>query len=103
MGHFYHLIREPLGQPIREWINKIPHKGLIRYLDYFNTERIAVVGSKALADVLVHKADDFTKPPQFVRVIGNVIGVGLVLAEGEEHKVRHDLPPSRQHLADFDG
>ncbi|KAI4287265.1 MAG: hypothetical protein L6R35_003474 [Caloplaca aegaea] len=87
MGHFYHLIREPLGQPIREWINKIPHKGLIRYLDYFNTERIAVVGSKALADVLVHKADDFTKPPQFVRVIGNVIGVGLVLAEGEEHKM----------------
>lgn len=103
MGHFYRLIREPLGQPIREWINKIPHKGLIRYLDYFNTERIAVVGSKALAEVLVHKADDFMKPPQFVRVIGNVIGVGLFLAEGEEHKVCHDISPSCQNLADFDG
>lgn len=90
MGHFYCLINESQGQPIRRWINEIPHNGLIRYLDFFNRERIAVVGSKALAEVLVHKAYDFVKPPQFIRGIGNIVGVGLFLAEGDVHKVRCD-------------
>lgn len=88
MGHFFRIISEPQGQPIRQWINQIPHHGLIRYLDFFNRERVVVVGSKALAEVLVHRAYDFVKPPQFVKGIGNILGVGLFLAEGDEHKVR---------------
>lgn len=91
MGHFSRLISEPQGQPLRRWINDIPHKGLIRYLDFFNSERIAVFGSTAVAEVLVHKAYDFVKPPQFAKGFGNVFGIGLLLAEGDEHKV-HCLP-----------
>lgn len=87
MGQFWCLVNEPQGQPLRRWINELPHNGLIRYLDFFNRERIAVVGPKALAEVLVHKAYDFTKPPQFVRALGNTLGIGLFLAEGEVHKV----------------
>lgn len=90
MGHFFRIITEPQGQPIRQWINGTPHNGLFRYLDFFNSERIAVVGSKALAEVLVHRAYDFVKPPQFVTGIGSILGVGLFLAEGEEHKVKCD-------------
>ncbi|KAL9058378.1 MAG: hypothetical protein Q9206_001963 [Seirophora lacunosa] len=86
MGHCSRLIREPMGQPMRDWVNSIPHSGLIRYLDFFNTERVAVVGSKALADILVHKPYDFVKPPTFARVVGSVVGIGLFLAEGDEHK-----------------
>ncbi|KAL8928191.1 MAG: hypothetical protein Q9208_001901 [Pyrenodesmia sp. 3 TL-2023] len=95
MGQFWCLINEPQGQPLRRWINEIPHSGLIRYLDFFNRERIAVVGPKALAEVLVHKAYDFTKPPQFVRALGNILGIGLFLAEGKVHKrQRKNLLPA---------
>lgn len=97
MGHCSRLIREPMGQPMRDWVNSIPHSGLIRYLDFFNTERVAVVGSKALADILVHKPYDFVKPPTFARVVGSVVGIGLFLAEGDEHKVCYDTSRLAQH------
>lgn len=87
MGHFFRIVSEPQGQPMRRWINELPNHGIIRYLDFFNRERIAVFGSKALTEVLVQKPYDFIKPPQIARGIGNVLGVGLFLAEGDEHKV----------------
>lgn len=98
MGQFWCLVNEPQGQPLRRWINEIPHNGLIRYLDFFSRERIAVVGPKALAEVLVHKVNDFTKPPQFVRALGNILGIGLFLAEGEVHKVSREIIGSWQYL-----
>ncbi|KAL9030427.1 MAG: hypothetical protein Q9196_001459 [Gyalolechia fulgens] len=104
MGHFSRIIGEPQGQPLRQWINDIPHNGLIRYLDFFNSERIAVFGSTALAEVLVHKAYDFVKPPQFARGFGSIFGIGLFLAEGEEHKrQRKNLLPAfaYRHIKDL--
>ncbi|KAL9005984.1 MAG: hypothetical protein Q9188_001274 [Gyalolechia gomerana] len=104
MGHFSRIVSEPQGQPLRQWINDIPQNGLIRYLDFFNTERIAVFGFTALADVLVHKAYDFVKPPQFARGLGSIFGIGLFLAEGEEHKrQRRNLLPafSYRHIKDL--
>ncbi|KAL8767275.1 MAG: hypothetical protein Q9209_006201 [Squamulea sp. 1 TL-2023] len=86
MGHFFRIIREPIGQPLRRWNNEVPHQGMIRYLDFFNRERLVVLGSRALTEVLVQKSYDFIKPPQFARGIGNILGVGLFFAEGDEHK-----------------
>ncbi len=93
MGHFWYLISEPQGQPLRRWINEIPHDGLIRYLDFFNRERIAVFGPRALAEILIHKPYDFTKPAQFVRALENILGNGLFLAEGDVHKVSFEGTP----------
>ncbi|KAL8777119.1 MAG: hypothetical protein Q9213_008000 [Squamulea squamosa] len=86
MGNFFRIIREPIGQPLRRWNNEVPHQGMIRYLDFFNRERLLVLGSRALTEVLIQKPYDFTKPPQFARGIGNILGVGLFFAEGDEHK-----------------
>ncbi|KAL8731510.1 MAG: hypothetical protein Q9166_003356 [cf. Caloplaca sp. 2 TL-2023] len=95
MGHFVRIMKEPQGQPLRRWTNEIPNDGMIRYLDFFNRERIAVFGSRALAEVLVQKPYDFIKPPQFAGGIGNVLGIGLFLAEGDEHKrQRKNLLPA---------
>ena len=87
MGHFFSIIREPQGQPMRRWINEVEHKGIVRYLDFFNKERIAVFGSEALTDILISKPYDFVKPIQIARGIGNVLGAGLFLSECDEHKV----------------
>ena len=89
------MLKEPNGEMIRRWQNEIPNDGLIRYLDLFNQETVVPVGSKALAEVTVHKAYEFIKPPQMVAGLGKILGVGLFLAEGDEHKVLQTLsvPP----------
>ncbi|KAL8643001.1 MAG: hypothetical protein Q9226_008440 [Calogaya cf. arnoldii] len=74
------------GDVLRSWANTVPNNGLIRYLDFFNLERVAIVGPAALADVLVHKCYDFEKPPQLRKGISRILGLGLFLSEGEVHK-----------------
>ena len=86
LGHRLLVSREPNGQIFRRWQAEIPNDGLLRYLDVFNTEIIVPVGPKALAEILVHKSHDFIKPPQLVSALGKILGVGLFLAEGDQHK-----------------
>ena len=74
---------------MRKWINSVPNEGLIRYNYYLNTERVFLTSPKALAEVLVTKSYDFQKPNEARQVLGRLLGVGILLAEGEEHKVYH--------------
>jgi cytochrome P450 len=76
-------------------INSIPNQGLIRYLGPFNQERLFITSPKALAEVLVTKNYEFIKPEQLRFTIGRILGVGILLAEGDEHKVqRKNLLPA---------
>ena len=68
-------------------MEEIPNDGIIRYLDIFNIERLAVVSPAALAEVLVHRCYDFEKPSQIRKGISRILGMGLFLAEGNVHKV----------------
>lgn len=87
-GQFYAIFREPSGDPARRWNEEIPNNGLIYYRGIFNLERILVTSPKALAEVLVQKNYDFVKPRFFTEGLGRLLGIGILLAEGEEHKVR---------------
>ena len=42
---------------------------------------------KALAEVLVQKNYEFIKPQRLRDGLGRLLGVGILLAEGDEHKV----------------
>ena len=68
-------------------MDEVPNDGLIRYMHAFNQERVAVVGPTALREVLVSKSYDFVKPRQLSANIGRIIGLGILFAEGDEHKV----------------
>lgn len=87
MGHFFAMMKNGPGNSIRTWVEEIPNDGIIRYLDAFNMERLAIVSPAALADVLVHKNYDFEKPLPIRKGISRILGTGLFLAEGETHKV----------------
>ena len=89
-------MKEPTGKPMLEWVNSVPNNGLIRYTSVLNTERILVTNAKALGEVLVTKSYDFVKPSGIREGIGKILGVGILLAEGEEHKVRR---PDFRHNA----
>ncbi|KAI4102092.1 MAG: hypothetical protein LQ345_007385 [Seirophora villosa] len=92
MGHFWQMIDAGPGVVLRSWANSVPNNGVIRYLDFFNLERVAVVSPAALAEVLVHKCYDFEKPPQLRKGISRILGMGLFLSEGDVHKKQ------RKHL-----
>lgn len=80
---------EPSGAPMQRWVNDIPNDGLIRYTHLFNAERLLITSPKALGEVLVQKNYDFIKPAMVRNGLGRILGVGVLLAEGEEHKVKH--------------
>lgn len=74
------------------------HDGLIRYLFFFNRERLLVASPKALAEVLVTKSYVFEKPEAMRGLLGRVLGHGILLAEGDEHKAqRRNLLPAFQY------
>ncbi|KAI1503676.1 cytochrome P450 [Biscogniauxia marginata] len=103
-GHFRKIIAEPTGVPMREWVATVPNDGLLRYLGLFNEERLLVTGPKALSEVLVTSNYDFEKPATVGASIGRILGVGVLLAEGEEHKVqRKNLMPAFafRHIKDL--
>ena len=73
---------------MRRWNHETPNDGLLYYTGLFNEERLLVTGPKALAEVLVQKNYDFIKPKLFTEGLGQLLGIGILLAEGDEHKVR---------------
>lgn len=73
-----------------DWINQVPNDGLIRYRMRFNKERVLITSPKALSEVLVQRNYEFAKPSTLGLGLGRILGVGLIIAEGEEHKVCHE-------------
>ena len=72
----------------------MPNDGLIRYLHVFNAERVFLTSPKALAEVLVTKNYEFIKPSFFLANLGRLLGIGILFAEGDEHKVSYGLSHS---------
>ncbi|EFX02729.1 cytochrome p450 monooxygenase [Grosmannia clavigera kw1407] len=91
LGHHRRILREPTGAPAADWINSIPNDGLIRYMTIFNQERLLVTKPKALSEVLVSKNYDFCKPRLMRQALSRVLGVGILLAEGDEHRYQRKL------------
>ncbi|KAK3996473.1 cytochrome P450 4V2 [Cladorrhinum sp. PSN332] len=95
MGNFAEIRRYPTGIPHRNWINSIPNDGIIRYLSLFNMERLLITSPEALREVLNTKNYEFQKPYNMRFNLGRILGVGVLLAEGDEHKKqRRDLGPA---------
>jgi cytochrome P450 len=60
-----------------------------------NSERLIVASPKALSEVLVTQNYDFIKPAHVTAGLGRLLGVGVLLAEGDEHKFqRKNLMPA---------
>ncbi|KFY38115.1 hypothetical protein V495_06754 [Pseudogymnoascus sp. VKM F-4514 (FW-929)] len=95
MGQWDNIVAETLGGPQRRWSRTIPNEGIIRFLGIFNKERLLITSPKALSEVLTTKSYDFVKPYQFSIGVGRIVGKGVLLAEGDEHKFqRKNLMPA---------
>lgn len=57
----------------------------------WGTPRVAPTNAKTLGEVLVQKNYDFVKPATFRQGLARLLGVGILLAEGDEHKRQRKL------------
>ncbi|KAK5116146.1 hypothetical protein LTR62_008472 [Meristemomyces frigidus] len=97
-GHATLIPDERSGSPMDDWVNTVPNDGLIRYRMKRNQERILLTSVKGLAEVLVQRNYDFVKPRRLRFGLGRILGVGLIIAEGDEHKQqRKQLMPAFAH------
>ncbi|KAJ5721176.1 Cytochrome monooxygenase FUM15 [Penicillium malachiteum] len=77
------------------WIKDLPHEGLLRYYLVGNLEWVMPISSDALRAILVTKVYDFEKPEIMSYGMRKTLGNGILLVEGEEHKVqRKNLMPA---------
>ena len=47
-----------------------------------------VTNPKVLSEFLVQRSYEFIKPRRIQQTIGKILGIGILFAEGNEHKVR---------------
>ncbi|KAL6714499.1 hypothetical protein ACLMJK_007924 [Lecanora helva] len=101
-GQFKRIRDEPSGAPHRDWINTIPNDGLIYYNGLLNAERLLITSPLGLTEVLTTKSYEFVKPAMITVGLGRVLGMGLIIAEGDEHK-RKNLAPAfaYRHIKDL--
>ncbi|KAF2271560.1 cytochrome P450 [Westerdykella ornata] len=104
LGHYKRIFQEPTGEPQRDWIDSVPNDGVIYYRWLLNRPRVLITSPKALAEVLVQRNYEFTKPARLRKGLGRLLGVGILVAEGDEHKrQRKALMPafSFRHIKDL--
>lgn len=87
LGHYKRIYHEATGEPQRDWIDQVENDGVIHYRWIFNEPRVLITSPKALGEVLVQRSYEFVKPERVRVGIGRLLGVGVLLAEGDEHKV----------------
>ncbi|KAI1810819.1 cytochrome P450 [Poronia punctata] len=94
--------KRPPGQLFLDTVKKHPNSDFIN-MSAFDLE-VLVARPRPLADVLVHKAYDFVKPPKVSAFLRHVLGDGLIMVEGDQHKfLRKNTMPafSFRHIKDL--
>lgn len=74
------------NEPYVSWVKKWPTADFIRYITFGNSEALLVTSLAAHKEILQAKCYSFIKPPFFKRLIADIVGLGLVFSEGDEHK-----------------
>ncbi|OJD40427.1 cytochrome p450 [Diplodia corticola] len=89
------VMARPPGGEFLNWVKTIPNDGLIRFRGFFNVDRIIPTHPRTIADVLVHNSYDFEKPARLRSFLRRILGDGLIMVEGDEHRFqRKNIMPS---------
>ncbi|KAF3007241.1 hypothetical protein E8E14_009234 [Neopestalotiopsis sp. 37M] len=96
------VVDRPPGDLFLDIIKKYPGEELLSLTTL--DSHILVAKPRLLADVLVHKAYDFVKPPNISGFLRYILGDGLIVVEGDQHKfLRKSTMPafSFRHIKDL--
>ncbi|RGB26998.1 cytochrome P450 [Rhizophagus diaphanus] len=81
-GNFKSILTKE--EPFLKWIQK--YGKIVKLYGIFNRPTIVIADTKIIQDITLNHVYDFIKPPEMWNDFILIIGRGLVLAEGEEHK-----------------
>jgi cytochrome P450 len=79
------------ASPVAEyvaWAKKWPDEPFIRHLSFGNSEALLVNSISAHRQVLQTKCYSFGKPAFFERLVGDIVGKGLMFSVGDEHRTQ---------------
>jgi cytochrome P450 len=85
-GQFFTIIAEEVGTPNREW-----HKTygpIVRYFFPFGAERLSIADDDALNHMCIKNPYNFPKPDRARQWMVRILGMGVLLAEGNPHKTQ---------------
>ncbi|KAJ8109601.1 hypothetical protein ONZ43_g6090 [Nemania bipapillata] len=77
--------QEHQGQLFLDIAQDTPNDGLLLLREGFQ-DRVLVVSTSIIAELLVHRTYDFIKPPEVANFMRHFLGDGLIIVEGERHK-----------------
>ncbi|PTB68637.1 cytochrome P450 [Trichoderma citrinoviride] len=69
-----------------EWVRQWPDAPFIRYLSFGNAEVLLVNSLEAAREVLQTHGNSFVKPAFFEKLVGEMMGTGVLFSVGEQHK-----------------
>jgi cytochrome P450 len=85
-------------------MTEVPNQGLICFRGFFYQDRLLLSDPKALAEVLVTRTYDFEKPGRVRNFLRTILGDGLIIVEGDEHRFqRKNIMPvfSFRHIKEL--
>lgn len=85
---FKRLLVEPGPEQLSRWALDIPNEGLIAYRGVFNIERVLVTNTAGVHDIFSLRPYEFPKPTFVKTIFRGVIGDGLVVVDGDQHKLQ---------------
>lgn len=94
--------KRPPGDLFLDLAKRFPGEELLN-LSVTGNE-VLITQPRLLADLLVHRAYDFVKPPKISSFLRHVLGDGLIIVEGNQHKfLRKNTMPafSFRHIKDL--
>lgn len=98
------VFKKPPANDFLNWIENVPNDGLIAFQGIFHEPKVMLTSTKALAEVLSQKPYDYEKPSRLRSFLRRILGDGLVIVEGDEHKFqrKHIMPVfSFRHIKDL--
>lgn len=85
---FKRLLVEPGPEQLARWALDIPNDGLIAYRGIFNIQRVLITATTGVHDIFSLRPYEFPKPTFVKTIFRGVIGDGLVVVDGEQHKMQ---------------
>lgn len=88
------MFKKPPAVDFLRWVTDIPNEGLIYFRGFGYQDRLLLTNPKTISEVLVQKSYDFEKPKKLRNFLRLVLGDGLIIVEGDEHRFqrKHIMP-----------
>ena len=81
------FLLEPVPTDLQRFMNETPNDGLIRYFGVFHSERLLLTKPQATKDMMLLQPYNYNKIPVVKKLIGQLTGPGVIVADQDEHKV----------------